>query len=268
MLRASLSSMRSRPSSSATPSGPSKLQSRIISYLQAVSKRACTHPIHTIVFVAILASTTYIALLESSLFEPPAVSGSPTGRIDFSTFLTGSKALHLGPDTDWKWQNGEDQTQLSNTPVSTANTCSAAMSLDAYRSKEFKHHALLTLVFPETVFDGEPVPIPQKATLSSLANTTSLALPSSKNLLSPISQETTLAYSTSYESAEDFLSSVQELSIDQNDKISRASGSSDGLRWVLSAKRASTSLQRSFKRRVLDAWTAFVDLLKVRCSHI
>lgn len=37
--------------------------------LLGISKRACSHPIHTIVCIGLLASTTYVSILENSLFE-------------------------------------------------------------------------------------------------------------------------------------------------------------------------------------------------------
>ena len=37
--------------------------------LLGISKRACSHPIHTIVCIGVLASTTYVSILENSLFE-------------------------------------------------------------------------------------------------------------------------------------------------------------------------------------------------------
>jgi hydroxymethylglutaryl-CoA reductase (NADPH) len=71
--------------------------------LFALSRRACIHPIYTIVSVAILASTTYLGLLESSLFDRGIGPGSPIGRVDFNSLLAGSKRLYAGPQTQWKW---------------------------------------------------------------------------------------------------------------------------------------------------------------------
>jgi hydroxymethylglutaryl-CoA reductase (NADPH) len=68
--------------------------------LFALSRRACIHPIYTIVSVAILASTTYLGLLESSLFDR---GGSPIGRVDFNSLLAGNKRLFAGPESQWKW---------------------------------------------------------------------------------------------------------------------------------------------------------------------
>jgi hydroxymethylglutaryl-CoA reductase (NADPH) len=67
-----------------------------------LSKSACIHPIHTIVIIALLASTTYISILENSLFERPGVNwfgGSKKGAL-----LDGSVRVGLGEETQWKWK--------------------------------------------------------------------------------------------------------------------------------------------------------------------
>jgi hydroxymethylglutaryl-CoA reductase (NADPH) len=61
--------------------------------------------------VAVLASTTYLGLLESSLFDGTSI-GSTLGRADFDSLLMGSKRLYTSPENGWKWQledNGADR---------------------------------------------------------------------------------------------------------------------------------------------------------------
>ena len=67
-----------------------------------LSKSACIHPIHTIVIIALLASTTYISLLEDSLFERSGKNwfgGAKRGAL-----LNGSVRVGLGEETQWKWK--------------------------------------------------------------------------------------------------------------------------------------------------------------------
>jgi hydroxymethylglutaryl-CoA reductase (NADPH) len=45
------------------PDKPGFYNRQITPYLQTVSHKACTHPVYTLSFFAILASTTYISLL-------------------------------------------------------------------------------------------------------------------------------------------------------------------------------------------------------------
>ena len=108
------------------------------------------------------------------------------------------------------------------------------------------------------------MPIPEGSLVTLGMNTTIQRLPCSKNLLSPISQETTLALSLPYEEAGAFISAIQEIPAEH----SAAAGKGEDYRWTMSAMKAGASgSQRSFKRRASDAWIAFMDLLKVRWSH-
>lgn len=121
MLQATIGSLRGKKGSAERSSGPkhvSWLQRQVVPYLQAASRSACTHPIRTLVLVALVASTTYMGLLEGPLFEPPATTDTPTGPVEFGSLLAGSKTLHIGPDTAWKWQNGEHAAGVSRDKVS------------------------------------------------------------------------------------------------------------------------------------------------------
>jgi hydroxymethylglutaryl-CoA reductase (NADPH) len=84
-------------------SPPGVVGRQLTPVLNSFSRRACVHPIYTIVSVAILASTTYLGLLESSLFDRRISVNNAIGRVDFNTLLVGSKRLYTGKDTNWKW---------------------------------------------------------------------------------------------------------------------------------------------------------------------
>lgn len=72
--------------------------------LELVARRACLHPIHTIVVIALLASTTYVGLLEGSLFDSVLNVSSPPGQVDNEFLLKGGRSLRLGQSTGWRWQ--------------------------------------------------------------------------------------------------------------------------------------------------------------------
>lgn len=98
-------------------------------------------------------------------------------------------------------------------------------------------------------------------------------LPTQKNLLSPISQETTLAFSLPYGAVTDFLTSAQELEVTSDSIIlyndaGIAVEENKDQKWIMSATLSDEGAQRSFKRRVVDAWTAFLDVLKVCLSAL
>jgi hydroxymethylglutaryl-CoA reductase (NADPH) len=91
---------------------PTWLSKHLNPHLTALSKRATVHPIYTIVLVAVLASTTYLGLLESSLFDRQAPSQGVGGHVDFDTLVAGSKKLYTNADNGWKWaieENGSSR---------------------------------------------------------------------------------------------------------------------------------------------------------------
>ncbi len=82
---------------------PGYLNRQLSPLLQALSRPAALHPLRTIVFILVLASSSYIGLLEGSLFES-ANKGAVTGPIDLPLLVDGGRQLKMGEDTGWKWQ--------------------------------------------------------------------------------------------------------------------------------------------------------------------
>jgi hydroxymethylglutaryl-CoA reductase (NADPH) len=70
--------------------------------LLSVAKKACTHPIHTIVTIAFIASYSYLGVLDKGLLESGIEDVS--SRVDFQTLLAGSKRLRVGEETSWQWE--------------------------------------------------------------------------------------------------------------------------------------------------------------------
>jgi len=105
---------------------------------------------------------------------------------------------------------------------------------------------------------ADEVPLPN--------NTTAHSLPSTPNPLSPISQDTTLAFAMPYGEAATFLDTVQEL---PNKAIFHPENNPENTHnsklWVIKATKnngqASPSTLRGWAS---NAWTNFLDLLKVR----
>lgn len=91
---------------------PTWLSKQLRPYLAACTRSATVHPVYTIVCVAVLASTTYLGLLESSLFERHTSVLNAGGNVDFDSLLVGSKTLYTGADNAWSWslaENGSDK---------------------------------------------------------------------------------------------------------------------------------------------------------------
>jgi len=97
-------SKRLRSTEEDQESRPSWIRRQVVSGLQYISRRACVHPIHTLVVIAILASTTYVGLLEGSLLDSSRDVQSVAGQVDTDALLQGSRNLRLGESTSWKWQ--------------------------------------------------------------------------------------------------------------------------------------------------------------------
>ena len=91
-------------------SNPSYINRQITQVLQWVSRSAFTHPIHTICFVALLASTSYVGLLEGSLTDHTSL-GNNQGSTDLHSLMQAGRGLRLGEETSWRWQadNGDRQ---------------------------------------------------------------------------------------------------------------------------------------------------------------
>ena len=88
---------------SATPQAkttPNWFAHTISPILLSVAKKACTHPIHTIVTIAFLGSYSHIGVLDKGLLD----TETAPGRVDLQTLLAGSKQLHVGAETNWQWQ--------------------------------------------------------------------------------------------------------------------------------------------------------------------
>ncbi|KAJ5684346.1 uncharacterized protein N7477_000691 [Penicillium maclennaniae] len=129
----SLISKRLRSSEADPEAEPSWIRRQVTSGLQCISRRACVHPIHTIVVIALLASTTYVGLLEGSLFDTARNPRNVAGQVDTETLLQGSRSLRLGESTSWKWQAEDTWADLTQVETPAVH-----------------HLALTTFIFPDS----------------------------------------------------------------------------------------------------------------------
>ena len=93
--------------------------------LLSVAKKACTHPIHTIVTIAFLASYSYLGVLDKGILGRDA--DNATGKLDFNTLLVGSRRLHVGKETAWKWEADEPVADARAEQVRLENKWKGAM---------------------------------------------------------------------------------------------------------------------------------------------
>ncbi|OJD14773.1 hydroxymethylglutaryl-CoA reductase (NADPH) [Emergomyces pasteurianus Ep9510] len=213
------------------------LNRRLTKALQAVSRRACLHPIHTIVVIALLASTTYVGLLEGSLFDAVRDVGAGPGQLDVEPLLKGARNLRLGDATGWRWQV-DNAVQLEDT-------------------KNVQHLALTTFVFPDSSSRSPQAP-PAANSIPVPSNCSAEPIPNTPNLLSPISHDSSLAFAVPYDQVSDFLKAAQEIPATKD-----AKDGAEQKKWIMKAARSSNSgSRRALRIWFTDAWNSFVDLLK------
>ncbi|KAF7588913.1 3-hydroxy-3-methylglutaryl-coenzyme A (HMG-CoA) reductase isozyme [Aspergillus hancockii] len=215
---------------------PNWLKRQVTSGLQSISRRACAHPIHTIVVVALLASTTYVGLIEGSIFDSIRNPRNVAGQVDVDTLLQGSRNLRLGESTSWKWQVEDALTPADNEAA--------------------QHLALATFVFPDSTSRSDStapladeVPVP--------ANASAQQVPHTPNLFSPFSHDSSLAFTLPYAQASQFLKAVQEIPDPSADE-----DVGEQKKWIMRAARGPVTGPRTVKLWLTDAWSSFVDLIK------
>ena len=129
------------------------------------------------------------------------------------------------------------------------------------------HTLIMTLVFPDSLSKKYPRTAPLAHEVVISANGSVHAIPSTGNPLSPISQDTALAFSVPYDEASDFLSRIQELPNGADAGTSEVENGhlndvSNG--WVMkAAKKNGTPARTTIRDSANNAWTGFVDLIKV-----
>ncbi|KAK2873463.1 hypothetical protein FQN49_002355 [Arthroderma sp. PD_2] len=214
---------------------PGWINRQVTGVLQSISLSACRLPIHTIVAIALLASTTYVGLLDGSLVE--SREGNDAGQVDVASLVGGGRSLLLGPDTQWRWQV-DDSAHVDTRKVS-------------------QHLAIATFVFPHSS-SGSPQSPPLAENVPLPANSSAKLIPYTPNVLTPISQDTHLAYSVPYDEVPYFLKSVQEIPDSDNDP--------EGIeqkKWIMKAARSSVSGSHvAMQSWFTDGWNSFVDLIK------
>jgi len=121
-----------------------------------------------------------------------------------------------------------------------------------------QHLALTTLIFPDSLSSAsqlaplvEAVPIP--------ANISVKTIPSTPNVLSAISQDSSLSFSMPYTAVSDFLKAVQEIP-----GRSKSNNGDEDKMWIMKAARFNRhGSRRTYRAWLSDGWSSLVDLIKV-----
>lgn len=216
-----------------TPSWASK---RLTPLVQFLSKLACSHPIHTVVIVAVLASTSYVRFLQESFFEIGVESPS-VGKADWSSLVEGSRGLRAGPETAWKWQSVEQDAGIADAD----------------------HLALLTLVFPDTLSTDSPSTAPRSHIVPIPQNLSVTQLPSTENPFTTYTQDSILAYALPYQEGPEFLAAAQEIPNEDSEEIETSHGR-EKKTWIMKAAKVNT--RNSIIQWATNVWSEFLDVLK------
>ncbi|KAL8996373.1 MAG: hypothetical protein Q9169_004096 [Polycauliona sp. 2 TL-2023] len=223
------------------PSKSGYFHRHITSVLQTVARQAFTHPIHTIVFVALLASTSYIGVLEGSFFDPTPSISDASQATDLSSLVDGARQLKVSEGTGWKWQaekNGGDF--------------------------QAEHVAVVTLVFPKSLSNIYPRTAPLADGVPLPNDSSAQALPSTSNPLHPISQDSTLSYSMPYAEVPEFLHAVRKIPNEPRLAGKHNERTANQPRaWVMKSARGNgTTSSKTVTTRISNAWTGLLDLIK------
>ncbi|KAJ2982939.1 hypothetical protein NUW58_g6337 [Xylaria curta] len=223
-----------QPSDSHAP--PSRANKKITPVLQFFSRISCSHPVHTIVAIALLASTAYVGVMRESLLD----ATRNVRNAEWSSLAEGSRNLRTGPETSWRWQAFDSNEKIP---------------------QDAEHHALITLVFPDSSENAAQtapmahiVPLPDNLTVSHL--------PSTSNSITAYSQDSALAFGVKYSEAPQFVAAVQEIPDDSPSQQVRRNelGQDEQKMWIMKVARGNSG--NSIVRWVQNAYSEFLDLLK------
>ena len=225
------------------PNKPGSYNRRVTPWLQSLTHKASTHPVYTIAFVVMIGSGLYANLLATGFFQPsPAGSAS---KVDIAALSAGSRRVHLGPETGWKWALEEN---LNN-----------AKAVGHDGEDEL---ALVTLAFPESAkgVNNSPDAEPD---LSSISSQDVFHVEQLPNSASPLSNEKTVAFSMAESAAARFLQRVMEIpapgAIVADPDVS--DDESETASWVM---RSNNGYAKStgIITWVKNSWASFVDLVE------
>ncbi|KAI0200886.1 hydroxymethylglutaryl-coenzyme A reductase [Astrocystis sublimbata] len=215
---------------------PSVASKKITPVLNFFSRLSCSHPVHTIVVIALLASTAYVGVMKESLLD----ATRNVKNAEWSSLAEGSRNLKIGPETSWRWQPVDSKARIP---------------------KDADHQALITLVFPEsseeaaqTAPGAHIVPLPDNLTVTHL--------PSTSNSIAAYSQDSALAFAVKYGEAPEFVAAVQEIPDHGESREVRQNedGQTEQKMWIMKVARGHS--ENSIVRWAQNAYSEFLDLLK------
>ncbi|OGM43824.1 HMG-CoA reductase [Aspergillus bombycis] len=198
------------------------VQYRVTKGLRAVVSQVCRHPIHTLLVTSLIATSTYLHVLEGTFRAANLGFGSKTdaASLNVESLLWGSRSLRISETSSWRWQVDD----LSKTT----------------KDGQVDHHwALVTLTFPGASADSSPVLL---STLSKSVDAETIT-PTS-NFFTSISNEFSLAYQVPYTKLSDFLEVVEFVASEGIPFLVLAVGFEKPIHFTRAVLYASKELQR------------------------
>lgn len=225
------------------PNKPGSYNRRVTPWLQALTHKASTHPVYTITFVVMIGSGLYANLLATGFFDPSPASNA--NKVDVAALSAGSRRVHLGPETGWRWvleESGKDGRQTG------------------YAGEE--EMALVTLAFADAAqsVNGSPGATPDLTDILSGISSSAEQLPKSDGSLS---SEKTIAFAMEQSAAPQFLQSVKDIPAPGAipTDADTSDDESEPARWVMRStieNTRNTGIVNWFR----NSWASFVDLLE------
>jgi len=124
----------------------------------------------------------------------------------------------------------------------------------------------MTFVFPDSLSNSSPQTAPPVDAVPIPSNSSVQILPPTSNPLSPISQDTTLVFAVPFTEAPEFLAAVQEIPNPGAQTDEKNVGLDyGGKKWITKiGKGNGHRTNGTFRGWTANAWTEFLDLVKVR----
>lgn len=121
-----------------------------------------------------------------------------------------------------------------------------------------QHLALTTFVFPDSSSrSASSAPAPDDIPIP--ANASAQPVPHTPNLFGPFSHDSSLAFTVPFDQVPQFLKAVQEIPDTSTDD-----DEAEQKKWIMVAARGATGgSRRALWLWMTDAWSSFVDLIKV-----
>ncbi|GMG28754.1 unnamed protein product [Aspergillus oryzae] len=172
------------------------VQHQVTKGLRAVIGQVCRHPIHTFLATALIATTTYLQVLEVTFRAANRGLSSKTDAapLNVESFLWGSRSLRVGETSSWRWQ-------VDDLSEATAGN-----------GRVDHHWTLVTLTFPVASADSSP------ALMNTLPDSVGAEpITPTSNFFTSISNEFSLAYRVPYTQLSVFLEEVEFVASDKKD---------------------------------------------------